>query len=130
MNAHLGESVARARKRFPESVYGRGDEPDPRFTLANERTLLAWLRTSLALLAGGVALGTFDLPMQGQFKIVASVTSIAVATVLPVIAWTAWASTERALRERKPLPASRAALPLVLVLVVVASLTAAGLVLW
>lgn len=30
-------------------------EPDYRFTLANERTFLAWLRTSLSLLAAGVA---------------------------------------------------------------------------
>lgn len=30
-------------------------EPDYRFTLANERTFLAWIRTALALLAGGVA---------------------------------------------------------------------------
>jgi uncharacterized membrane protein YidH (DUF202 family) len=28
-----------------------GREPDHRFTLANERTFLAWMRTSLALLA-------------------------------------------------------------------------------
>ena len=27
--------------RFPHSVFGRGDEPDPRFTLANERTFPA-----------------------------------------------------------------------------------------
>ncbi len=40
-----------------------GEEPDPRFTLANERTFLAWIRTSLALLAGGVAVEAFmDLP--------------------------------------------------------------------
>jgi uncharacterized membrane protein YidH (DUF202 family) len=32
-------------------------EPDYRFTLANERTFLAWTRTALALLAGGVAVG-------------------------------------------------------------------------
>ena len=31
------------------------NEPDPRFTLANERTFLTWLSTSLALSAGGVA---------------------------------------------------------------------------
>ena len=28
-----------------------GAEPDPRFTCANERTFLAWNRTSLALIA-------------------------------------------------------------------------------
>lgn len=42
--------------RRPTSVYGRGEEPDPRFSMANERTSLAWMRTALALVAGGVAL--------------------------------------------------------------------------
>ena len=32
-----------------------GEEPDARFSLANERTFLAWIRTSIALVAGGVA---------------------------------------------------------------------------
>ena len=50
--------------RFPRAVFGEGEEPDARFTLANERTFLAWVRTSLALLAAvlgvlivGVAIG-------------------------------------------------------------------------
>jgi inner membrane protein YidH len=34
---------------------GADREPDYRFSLANERTFLAWIRTSLGLLAGGVA---------------------------------------------------------------------------
>ena len=38
-------------RRFPRSVYGEGEEPDPRFSLANERTFLAWLRTALAMYA-------------------------------------------------------------------------------
>ncbi|HSD79844.1 MAG TPA: DUF202 domain-containing protein, partial [Solirubrobacteraceae bacterium] len=33
-----------------------GEHPDPRFTFANERTFLAWNRTALALIAGGIAL--------------------------------------------------------------------------
>ncbi len=33
-----------------------GSEPDPRFTFANERTFLAWIRTALGFLAAGVAI--------------------------------------------------------------------------
>lgn len=36
-----------------------GDEPDYRYSLANERTFLSWIRTSLALVAAGVALVQF-----------------------------------------------------------------------
>ena len=45
-----------ADDRKPESVYGVVDEPDPRFSLANERTALSWMRTALALVAGGIAM--------------------------------------------------------------------------
>ncbi|WP_143342795.1 YidH family protein, partial [Crossiella equi] len=48
--------------RWPERVYGVGEEPDPRFTLANERTFLAWIRTSLGLMAAGVAVEALGHP--------------------------------------------------------------------
>ena len=45
---------------MPEPAWRHeGTEPDYRFTLANERTFLAWIRTALALLAGGVLLHQF-----------------------------------------------------------------------
>ena len=40
------------------SIRSVGSDPDYRFTLANERTFLAWLRTGLALVAGAVALAS------------------------------------------------------------------------
>ena len=42
------------RPAWQHRLLAGGVEPDPRFTLANERTFLAWVRTALALLAGGV----------------------------------------------------------------------------
>jgi uncharacterized membrane protein YidH (DUF202 family) len=38
--------------------------PTRGFSLANERAFLAWIRTSLALIAGGVALEALALPVQ------------------------------------------------------------------
>ena len=42
------------QRRWPAWVYGVGDDPDPRFSLANERTFLAWIRTGLAFVTAGL----------------------------------------------------------------------------
>lgn len=101
-----------AEERKPTSVYGVGTEPDPRFSLANERTALAWLRTGLALVGGGVALTTLGTFAQaGAFlDVIAALACIAGAS-LAVTALASWRRAERALRLRQPLPAPTA-LPL------------------
>jgi putative membrane protein len=101
-----------ASRRFPRWVFGEGSEPDPRFTLANERTFLAWIRTALALLACGIALEAIAPPMQPQLRLAASVLLIVLGLLTPVQAWFAWSRDERAMRNGRPLSAPSLMVPL------------------
>lgn len=115
--------------RFPRRVYDRGEEPDARFTLANERTFLAWIRTSLALLAGGVALEALGLGMHAGFRHAASILLIVAGLLTPVQAWMGWMRTERALRESTPLGPPWIAIPLAVVVVATGVLVLLGVLL-
>ena len=114
------------RGRFPNAVYGVGDEPDPRFTLANERTFLAWIRTAIALIAGGVAIDAVALPLPGWVRVATSLVLLVLGLALPALAWTNWAASERALRLGRPLPGSIVTLPLALGVLIVAALVVVG----
>ncbi|MGH3240919.1 MAG: YidH family protein, partial [Spirillospora sp.] len=46
--------------RWTDRLLAEGSDPDPRFSLANERTFLAWIRTALALIAAGIGLALAD----------------------------------------------------------------------
>src|ERR1700712_3357691 len=95
-----------ATTRFPTQVYGVGTDPDPRFTLANERTFLAWMRTSLALIAGGVAIDAVALPLPGWVRAATAIVLLVLGVAVPLLSWFGWAATERALRLGRPLPGS------------------------
>ena len=110
-----------ADKRFPRSVFGTGSEPDARFSLANERTFLAWIRTGLALLASGVALEALSLGIHPGFRLAASLLLLIAGLVTPIQAWFGWKRTESALRLEAPLPSA----PLTIFLTVV--VTAVGI---
>lgn len=116
-------------RRFPGSVYSVGTEPDPRFSMANERTFLAWTRTGLALIAGGVALEVLGLDLHPGFRLAASLVLMVSGTVVAPFAWWEWMRAERALRLSRPLPGARSAVILVVVVVTVGLLVLAG-VLW
>ncbi|MGY1714801.1 YidH family protein [Geodermatophilus nigrescens] len=90
--------------RRPRSVYGVGEEPDARFSLANERTALAWIRTSLALSAAGVALEALDVPIAEGLRLACALLLVGLGVLAPVQAWWGWAATERAMRLGRPLP--------------------------
>jgi putative membrane protein len=72
--------------------------------MANERTFLAWMRTSLALVAGGVALEAFGLPLQPTLRLTASILLLVLGLVAVVHGWWGWARAERAMRRGDPLP--------------------------
>ncbi|PLS31261.1 hypothetical protein Uis1B_0897 [Bifidobacterium margollesii] len=97
-------------KRFPGSVYDHGSEPDPRFTLANERTFLAWCRTSLALISIAVALDNISVRIDPTVKLAVVLTVMAMGIALPAAAWRDWAHNEKAMRVSAPLPSSLAQL--------------------
>lgn len=117
------------RTRFPRSVYRTGAEPDARFSLANERTFLAWNRTALALIAGGVALEALGLDLQPALRLAASLILIAAGLIVPVLAWFEWGRTERALRSASPLPGSATSIALAATIVLVGALVLLGVVL-
>lgn len=110
-------------------MYDVGEEPDPRFSLANERTFLAWMRTGLALIAGGVALEALGLDLHPGFRLAASLVLIVSGTAVAALAWWEWMRAERALRASQPLPGASSAVVLVVVVLVVGALVTAG-VLW
>lgn len=92
-------------RRRPHWVYDAGEEPDPRFTLANERTFLAWVRTALAMLAGGVALHALGLPDTEWVRSLLAVALVLLGALVTLLAMVRWARVERAIRTRRPLPA-------------------------
>lgn len=97
-------SDTRERRRRPGWVYDEGEEPDSRFSLANERTFLAWIRTALAVLAAGVALDALDLGLSRGLQEALADALVLLSAVCAATAWLRWAQVERAMRRRRPLP--------------------------
>ena len=91
-----------------------GERPDYRFSLANERTFLAWLRTGLALIGGGLAVAQFL--SGGIARDALALVLLALGGLVAVRALDHWARSERAIRQGADLPPSR--FPAVLALLV------------
>lgn len=89
----------------PPSWQRKGKNPDYRFSLANERTFLAWIRTALAFIAGAVGIDQFapDLappPVRDAIAVLLALGGAALA----LAAYRRWARNEQAMRGERELP--------------------------
>lgn len=99
------------RRRVPAVVRpprrDLGEEPDPRFSMANERTFLSWIRTALALDAAGLAVIQLLPELVVPFAREAiAVSLVLLGTVVASASFRRWAAAEDAMRARRPLPPS------------------------
>jgi putative membrane protein len=95
---HSGGLFQRLRARWPP-LSSVGQDPDYRFSLANERTFLAWIRTALALLAAGVA--AVQLVPAFKFhggKLILGVTLVVLSIMVAAGSYYRWTANERAMR--------------------------------
>jgi putative membrane protein len=85
----------------------RDSEPDYRFTLANERTFLAYVRTSLALIGAGVAVAQFLTKVGNQRgRDVVAILLVLGGLGTVVAGFLRWRSVQAAMRRGAPLPSS------------------------
>ncbi|MGN5378185.1 YidH family protein [Streptomyces lasalocidi] len=117
----MSDFVRNARLWFaPERVRDEGSTPDYRFSLANERTFLAWLRTALALIGGGFAVDQFLPHLSQPCRVGLALALLGAGVLCSLRAVNHWVRCERAMRRGEDLPASRFPALLSLVVAVVA----------
>ena len=91
---------------------GAGREIDYRFSLANERTYLAWIRTALALIGGGLAAAKGLSFHHDWARWAVAGPPMVAGTALAIGAAGRWRIYERAMRAGEPLPVGRRVKPL------------------
>ena len=95
-------------KNVCKNWWEEGEQPDYRFSLANERTFLAWIRTSLALLAGSV--GIYQLIQHYELPnkwICISISLALVGAIVSLFSWLRWRENEISMRNSKALKVIR-----------------------
>jgi len=103
MMSRMGEASNDDARATPED-----GEPDVRFSYANERTFLAWIRTALGLITAGLAitqlLPPFSFP--GGRRLI-GLPLIALGVAISFSSFANWRANERSMRRGAPLPRSQ-----------------------
>lgn len=81
---------------------------DYRFLLANERTFLAWIRTALGVIAGGVALDQF-VAVRSDSSIIGplSIVTVVLGVVVAITGTVRWSRADTVMRAGRPMARSR-----------------------
>ncbi|CAM3393119.1 YidH family protein [Tsukamurella hominis] len=127
MSMHPANVVGVGRL-WPPRALTDGEAPDARFTLANERTFLAWIRTSLGLVAAAVGLEAFAphvVPEPVRTPLVVAL--LLVAAALAGYAFVRWLAVEGALRTHRELRGTPATLVLAALIVLAGAVLAVSL---
>lgn len=77
-------------------------EPDIRFTLANERTFLAWVRTAIGLVAAGVAI--FQLLDESALTTLLSLVLLGAGALAAFAGFSHFRRADQAIRSGDPMP--------------------------
>jgi len=92
--------------RAEDRVQSVGEEPDARFSMANERTFLAWIRTAVALMVAGLAVAEFFDTRSEATRLAIALPLILLGAVVAFTSYGRWEEKERAMRLGEPLPPS------------------------
>jgi putative membrane protein len=80
---------------------------DPRIALANERTLLSWMRCALALVAAGTTAGTVVEIKPRWLHAAVALVPIALGLAAALLGYSRWQRVDAAVRAGVELPADR-----------------------
>lgn len=103
----MSELPTGARRDVSSGAGPDGTHPDYRFSLANERTFLAWVRTALALLAAGI--GVVNLPAgfsTDTGRQILGVLLVVLGLFAAIGSFTRWRANQKAIASGAPLPRS------------------------
>jgi putative membrane protein len=108
------------------------EEPDYRFTLANERTFLAWIRTALALLAASIVIGELSVSSQlhGADLTLLAIICTTTAALISLTAFTRWRRIQDAIRHQDPLPSPTMILRIMVIGTCLSALVCTAFAIW
>jgi putative membrane protein len=95
-------------RAMPEPPWWQvGQEPDYRYTLANERTFLAWVRTALGMLAGSIAVAELAKSVPQALRVAIAVSLALLAAGMSTAGFWQWRDRQRRMRLGMPLGRTR-----------------------